>query len=141
MNMAVEKYIAAAGLGLCIMFIIEIITVYNFMIEPKREIEPTPKILQFISIGAAPASILIGIAFIMSKQFGSKLISYLILSSGSILLIGMIIANEMTQYIEKTYLVDAVLLTPIIFIFIAIAIIIIGIILLFTKEKEQKRYF
>ena len=62
-NMAVEKYIAAAGLGLFIMFAGEIITIYNFMQDVPGEtesfiLEPDPKILQFISIGAAPAVIM-----------------------------------------------------------------------------------
>jgi hypothetical protein len=41
--MGIEKYIAAASLGLFIMFVGEIITLYDFMIEPPREIEPEPK--------------------------------------------------------------------------------------------------
>jgi len=53
--MAVEKYVAAASLGLFVIFVGEIITLYDFMIEPQREVEPAPKVLQFISIGVAPA--------------------------------------------------------------------------------------
>ncbi len=55
--MAVEKYIAAASLGLFVMFVGEIITLYVFMIEPLQpddpfsiigEYEANPKIFQFI---------------------------------------------------------------------------------------------
>ena len=54
--MAIEKYIAVASLGLFVMFVGEILTLYDFMIDPPREVQPTPKILQFISISVAPVS-------------------------------------------------------------------------------------
>jgi len=66
--MAIEKYIAAAGLGFYIMFIAEILTLYYFIIEPQIEIEPAPKVLQYISIGLAPALILTGVSFILAKR-------------------------------------------------------------------------
>ena len=53
--MAIEKYIAAASLGLFVMFVGEIISMYVFMIEPPRpddpfsligEFEADPKIFQ-----------------------------------------------------------------------------------------------
>ena len=72
--MAVEKYLAGTSLGLFIMFVAEIITLFYFLIEPKDKIEPNSYILQFISIGVAPACILAAVAFIMSKRYGSRLI-------------------------------------------------------------------
>ena len=71
--MAIEKYIAAASLGLFVMFVAETITVYTFIIDPKEgleAIEPAPKMWQFISIGVAPAVIMASVSFIMVKSSG-----------------------------------------------------------------------
>ena len=80
--MAVEKFIAIASLGLFVMFSGEIVTIYHFMSQPEDTntiiIEPNPKIYQFISIGVAPASIMVGISFIMTKRYGSKQIGTII---------------------------------------------------------------
>jgi hypothetical protein len=139
--MGIEKYIAAASLGLFIMFVGEIITIYNFMIEPLREIEPEPKILQFISIGVAPAAILAGTSFIMSKRYGSKPIGLMIIAGGSILLVGMVVAQSLVARIDPAYLIDAVIITPPLFIAVSIPVIIVGTILLKVKKKKPKKEY
>ena len=136
--MSVENYTAIASLGLFIMFAGEMITIYDFMIDPPRDIEPAAKILQFISIGVAPASVLVGVSFIMTKQYWSKFVALIIISGGTILLISMIIINNMLNYIEKTYLVLAVTLSPTIFIIVSVAVLFTGLLLLFTKTKKKK---
>jgi hypothetical protein len=88
--MAIQKYVGAASLGLFIMFAAEIITLYAFMIDSPRDIEPAPKILQFISIGAAPAVIMAGSSYLMARRYGSKLIGSMIIAGGAIMLVGMI---------------------------------------------------
>lgn len=139
--MGIEKYIAVASLGLFIMFVGEIITLYDFMIEPPREVEPEPKILQFISIGVAPACVLAGTAFIMSKRYGSKSIGLMIISSGIILLIGMIVAQSLIDKIEPDYVINTVLITPPLFMGVSIPVIIFGIILFrINKQKPKKEY-
>lgn len=140
--MAIEKYIAAASLGLFIMFVGEIITLYVFLIDPRQEVEPAPKILQFISIGIAPAVILAGTSFIMAKRYGSKPIGAMILAGGSILLVGMIFAQTFVQDIQEDYLVQTVIITPPLFIGVSIPVMATGIILLkIKKKKPKKEYF
>jgi len=140
--MAIEKYIAAASLGLFIMFVGEIITLYDFLIDPRQEVEPAPKILQFISIGIAPAVILAGASFIMAKRYGSKPIGVMILAGGIILLVGMIFAQNLVQDIHKDYLIQTVIITPPLFMGVSIPVIVTGIILLrIKKKKPKKEYF
>ena len=140
--MAIEKYIAAASLGLFIMFVGEIITLYDFMVEPPREVEPEPKILQFISIGIAPAVILAGVSFIMAKRYGSKPIGVMIMAGGIILLVGMIVANSLLEDIEENYLVFTVTITPPLFIVVSIPVMIVGAVLFkIKKKKPKKEYF
>ncbi len=146
--MGIEKYIAVASLGLFIMFVGEILTIYYFMIEPQTDIvgnpiriEAEPKIYQFISIGIAPALILAVTSYIMARQYGSKPIGLMIIASGVILLIGMIITYTMIEQLEEVYLVTTVTITPLIFAAVSIAVIIVGVTLLKQKKRRPKKEY
>ncbi|MDP3780703.1 MAG: hypothetical protein AABX15_00390 [Thermoproteota archaeon] len=139
--MAVEKYVAAASLGLFIIFVGEIITLYDFMIEPQREVEPAPKVLQFISIGIAPALVLAGTSFIMAKKYGSKQIGAMIIAGGAVLLVGMSYAYTLLDKIESSNLVFAVSITPPLFISVSIPVMVLGILLLREKKKRPKKEY
>ena len=145
--MAVEKYIAAAGLGLFIMFVAEIITIYNFMQDTPEQtssfiLEPDPKILQFISIGVSPAIIMAVVAFFMSKRYGSKPIGMMIITGGAILLGGMAFAHSMINGINSAYESEFIpIITPL-FMIISIPVIILGTRLLKVKKRKTKKdYF
>lgn len=146
--MAVEKYIAAASLGLFVMFVGEIISLYVFMIEPPQsddpfsliiEFEADPKIYQFISIGVAPASIMAGVSFIMTKKDGSRPIGLMIVAGGIILLVGMVYANSLVSKIESQLLTDTVSFVPPLFIAVSIPVIVIGSLLLKVKKPKKKK--
>jgi len=139
--MGIEKYIAAASLGLFIMFVAEIITLYIFMIEPPRDVEPEPKILQFISIGVAPACVLAGTSFIMSKRYGSKPIGLMIIASGVILFVGMLIAQSLIDSIDQAYLISTVRITPPLFMGVSIPVIIFGVMLIRIKKQKPKKEY
>lgn len=143
--MAIEKYIAAAGLGLFVMFVAEIITIYDYMSEEPEhrtlQIEPNPKIFQYISIGVAPAGILVGISFIMSKGYGSKPVGTMIIAGGGILLVGMYYANLLVSNIESVYLTDSVLFTPPLFMAISIPVMVVGGLLFRIKKRKKKKDF
>ena len=146
--MGIEKYIAVASLGLFIMFVGEILTIYYFMIEPQTDIignpiriEAEPKIYQFISISIAPALILAVTSYLMARQYGSKPIGFMIIASGVILLIGMIIAYTLLEQLEEVYLVTAVTITPLIFAVVSIAVIIVGVTLLKQKKRRPKKEY
>lgn len=147
MGMSVEKYIAAASLGLFIMFVGEIITMYNFMQDDPDQtsqflLEPNPKILQFISIGVAPALILAAVSFIMSKRYGSKFIGTMIIAGGVVLLAGMGYAHTLIDGINSEYTSNIIpILTPL-FMVVSIPIIFTGTRLLKVKERKRKKdYF
>lgn len=146
--MALEKWVAIASVGLYVMFVGEIISVFNFIInmpanfEFGTSFEPSPKILQFISIGVAPACVLSGLAFLLSKRYGSKQIGSMILSGGIILLIGMAYCYSLLDKIPDSYMVDAVVITPPLFMGVSIPVIIVGLILIKTnKKRPKKEYF
>ena len=139
--MAIEKWVAAASLGLFVMFVAEIITIFNFLSNPTQEIQPGGKILQYISIGVAPAVILAGTSYLLSRRFGSRFIGSMIVAGGAILLAGMYIANIMIAKIPFQYLVTEVTVTPPLFMAVSIPVMIVGALLFRLKPKPKKIYY
>ena len=134
-------YIAMAGIGLYAIFVGEIISIFHFMSEQTFEtFEPESKILQFISIGVAPAVIMSGTSYMLARKFGSKQIGWLVIAGGIVLLVGMSCAYTMLDSIDKDYQVFTVIITPPLFIVVSIPVMIVGALLLKTK-KRLKRYF
>ena len=134
-------YIAMAGIGLYAIFVGEIISIFHFMSEQTFEtFEPASKILQFISIGAAPAVIMSGTSYLIARKYGSKQIGWLVIVGGIVLLVGMACAYTMLDSIDKDYQVFTVIITPPLFIVVSIPVMIVGALLLKTK-KRLKSYF
>ena len=138
--MAMEKYIAIAGIALCVMFVGMIITIFQFMNEPTIDIHPAEKILQFISKSIAPATVMFGTSFMLARKFGSRQIGSLIITGGMIVLVGMFVANTLIDDIDKSYRVYTVTITPPLFMLVSIPIMIFGA-LLFRLKKRPKKYF
>ena len=134
-------YIAIAGIGLYAIFVGEIISIFHFMSEQTFEtFEPASKMLQFISIGVAPAVIMSGTSYMLARKFGSKQIGWLIITGGIVLLVGMSCAYTMLDSIDKDYQVFTVIITPPLFIVVSIPVMIVGA-LLFKTTKRLKSYF
>ena len=138
--MAMEKYIAIAGIALCVMFVGMIITIFQFMNEPTIDIHPAEKVLQFISMSIAPATVMFGTSFMLTRKFGSRLVGSLIITGGIIVLVGMFFANTLIDDIDKSYRVYTVTITPPLFMLVSIPIMIVGS-LLFRLKKRPKKYF
>ena len=134
-------YIAMAGIGLYAMFVGEIISVFNFMSDQTfATFEPESKILQFISIGAAPGLVMSCTSYMLARKFGSKQIGWLVIAGGIVLLVGMSYACTILDSIDKDYQVFTVIITPPLFIVVSIPVMIVGA-LLFRLKKRPKRYF
>ena len=135
-------YIAMAGIGLYAMFVGEIITIFNFINDPTLTdfFEPESKVLQFISIGVAPAVIMSGTSYMMARKFGSKQIGWLVIAGGIVLLVGMSYAYTMLDSIDKDYHMFTVIIVPPLFMAVSIPVMIVGA-LLFRIKKRPKKYF
>ena len=133
-------YIAMAGIGLYVMFVGEIISIFNYMSNPEIAIEPASKVLQFISIGVAPGVVMSGTAYMIARKFGSKQIGWLVIAGGIVLLVGMLYAYTMLDDIPKDYQVFTVMITPPLFVLVSIPIMVVGA-LLFRLKKRPKKYF
>ena len=141
--MAVQygAYIAMAGIGLYAIFVGEVISIFHFMSEQTfATFEPASKMLQFISIGAAPAVIMSGTSYMLARKFGSKQMGWLVIAGGIVLLVGMSYAYTMLGSIHEDYQVFTVMITPPLFMLVSIPIMVVGA-LLFRLKKRPKRYF
>ena len=145
--MAIEKWLAVTSVALFAMFAGEMISVYNFMVNIPDDspylqaFDPDPKMLQFISIGVAPAGILAAVAFIMSRQYGSKPIGRMIMIGGIILFAGMYGSYSMLDKIDDNYITDAVMYMPILFMALSIPVIGVGYHLTKQKKKRPKKEY
>ncbi len=146
--MATETWLAIISVALFAMFAGEMISVYNFMVNVPiddaflRTFEPDSKIIQFISIGFAPAGILTAIAFIISRQYGSKPVGGMIIVGGVIMLVGMYVCYSMINKIDDYYVTDAVKYIPILFMVLSAPVMGVGAYL--SKQKKirpKKEYF
>ena len=134
-------YIAIAGIGLYAIFVGEVISIFRFMGEQTfATFEPASKMLQFISIGAAPGVIMSGTSYMIARKFGSKQIGWLVIAGGIVLLVGMFYAYTMLDSIEKDYHVFTVIIVPPLFMVVSIPVIIVGA-LLFRLKKRSRKYF
>ena len=142
-----EKWSAIGSVIFFMLFSALMITAYNFMIyipeddEFLRSFSPDAKIFQFISMGFAPAGILAGVAFIMSKQYGSKQIGLIIISGGIIMLVGMLVCYSMIDKINDDYITDIVTFTPVLFMGLSPIVIAVGVYLSKQKKKRPKKEF
>ena len=143
--MALEKYMALAGLVLSIFFVAEVITLFNFMIDPADNdsfgFEAAPKLFQFISLSIAPATIMMGVSFHLSKRYGSRLNGMMIIVSGITVLLGMVYASTMIGDLKPSLVDSSVEMVPIIFMGVSIPIIIIGTRLLKTRPRKPKKNY
>jgi len=102
---------------------------------------PDPKLIQFVSIGVAPAGILAAVAFIMSRNYGSKQIGSLIIIGGIILLAGNIVSYSMIDSIRDSYVTDAVNYLPLLFIILSAPVMGVGASLILKRKKRPKKQF
>jgi len=146
--MATERWLTIISVALFAMFAGEMISVYNFMIniptydEFLRAFSPDEKIIQFISIGVGPAGILAGVAFLMTKQYGSKQIGGMIITGGIILLVGMYVCYSMLDKIDDEYITDSVKYVPTLFMVLSAPVMGFGAYLFkHKKRRTKKEYF
>ena len=140
--MALEKWLAVTSIGLFAMFAGEMISVYYFMSDVPEDFEyaqafsADPKILQFISIGVAPAGVLAAVAFIMSRQYGSKSIGSMIVGGGVVLLVGMYVCYSLIENIDESYVTDALQNVPLLF--MGLSIPVMGRWFFFVQTEKEK---
>ena len=145
--MAVERWLAITSVALFVMFAGEMLSVYNFMIMNSDDSEyfisfsADSKIIQFVSIGAGPAGILAAVAFIMSRQYGSRPVGGMIIAGGVIMFVGLFVCYTMVDDIDERYITGSVIYVPILFMALSAPTIAVGAFLLKEKKRRPKKQF
>ena len=139
--MAIEKWIAGASLGLFIMFVAEMTSISIFLINPSHDIDPSSQIREFISISGAPAFILTGSSFLLSRRYGSRLNGSIIIAGGIVTLVGMYYVSTLVRNIADAYLVAELTITPTLFMVASIPTMVVGGLLFRVKPKPKRDYF
>ncbi len=112
------EWLSIAVLGLVVLFIINSIAFFTFLIGPERTgptttVEPSTAYLQFIFISLAPA---IGLSFFTNVLSGrSRLSSLLVIASGICLLFGMVYITTLIPMITEIDLPPWVVYAPWVF--------------------------
>lgn len=145
--MPMENWIAAASLGLFALFGGEMASIYHYMLTSPTEsefgivFEPDPKILQFISIGAAPASIMAAVSFLLSKRYGSRLVGSLIVGGGISMLLGMAYCHSISPMIDPIYVTTATEISPPVFMLVSAPVMLFGALLFRTRAPRRRKTY
>lgn len=140
--MAIERWIAAASLGMFMMFVAEMVSISVFLNHPSHDIDPSSQMREFISISGAPALILAGSSFLLARRYGSRLCGSLIIAGGIVTIVGMYYVNTMLiPNVPQAYLVPELSITPTLFMAVSIPVMVVGGLLFRLKPKPKRDYF
>jgi hypothetical protein len=135
--------LSIASLGLAIMFVLLVLSFYNFLIGsegkgPEKFVDVRGVVVKTLSISGAPSIILAGISFVLLKNYGNKLSGILLSFTGLIFIIGMLDALSLASHINSEFFHPILLIVPYTFILGGIAILIIGSIVYLKTTKGIK---
>ncbi|MDE1828779.1 MAG: hypothetical protein KGI25_00495 [Thaumarchaeota archaeon] len=139
-SVAVEQWIAAASLGMFILFAAQMVGISDFLKNPTYDIDVSSMTREFLSISGGPALILAGSSFLLARRYGSRLCGSLIIAGGIALLIGMYYANTIIPHIPTAYLTQEIQYVPTIFMGVSIPVMITGALLFRLKPKPKRDY-
>lgn len=146
-HVALENWLGLASLALFAMFSGLMISVYGFMSDVPDDFdfalsfEADPKILQFISISAAPAGVMGAVAFILSKYYGSAFVGVMLVAGGTVMLAGMYACHSMLSGIDGSYITDAVYIAPYLFMGLSAPVVAFGVRLISHKRRRPKKEY
>jgi len=137
--------LSIASLGLAIMFVLLVLSFYNFLIGsegkgPEKFVDVPGVVVKTLSISGAPSIIVGVISFGLSKNYGNKFGGMILSMTGLILIIGMMASLALVSNINSEFFHPILLIVPYTFILGGIAILIIGsIVYLKTKKGIKNR--
>ncbi|MBA3285078.1 MAG: hypothetical protein H0U27_08475 [Nitrosopumilus sp.] len=127
-----DEWLSLSVVGLVVLFVFLSISFYTFLIGPNSEgpqriIEPSSSFIQIIFLSVGPA---VALSFFTNVVSGerSKLSSILVISSGIILIVGMIYVSFLIPQVKHIELPIWVANTPLIFVIFGILLFLLGVI-------------
>jgi uncharacterized protein involved in response to NO len=135
------EWLSLSVVGLVVLFVFLSISFYTFLIGPNSKgpqtiIEPSSSFFQIIFLSIGPAVALSFFTNALSRD-RSKLSSILVVSSGIILIVGMIYVSFLIPQVKHIELPIWISNTPLIFIGFGVLLLLIGITTF--RKSTQKR--
>ena len=145
--MNLETWIALGSFGMAIMFVALIISFYNFLVGPdetgpERDVAPGPAVYQILSISGVPSIILAGVVFGMRKTDQSRSAATILIVTGSLMIVGMVVASIMlVPKIKEQYIEGGINTIPYIFIIAGAGVVGLGGYLFYKNYKKTTSKF
>lgn len=129
--MKFETWFAIAALGLSVMFVVLILSLYIFLIGPEgrgpdRVVDPAALVVQEASISGAPCLVLAGFVFAAARSTGNRTAGLMLVGAGVIMIAGMAYATTLVPKIDDQYVVGGIEPVPYIFIAAGVGVAAVG---------------
>ena len=140
--MKLETSIAAASFGLSIMFVVILFSFYNFLVGPDgrgpdRVVDPPALLIQEVFISAAPAVILAGVVFFLTRTVGNKPAGLLLIGAGIVMIVGMVMSTGLLPKIPAQLKAGGIEVVPYIFMGAGAAVAGAGVYLAVISKKAR----
>jgi predicted tellurium resistance membrane protein TerC len=135
------EWLSFSIVGLVVLFIFLTVSFYSFLIGPDSKgpqttVEPSSSFIQIVFISIGPAIALSFFTNAVSKDT-SKLSSLLVMSSGIVLIIGMVYVSLLVPQVQTIELPIWISNIPLIFIGFGVLLFLIGISAFRQNKKKQ----
>ncbi len=142
MKLKLEDWTSIASLGLSLMFVVLLLSLYNFLIGPQgvgpeRVVDPGSLMLQSIFISAAPCVVLAGFVFGMTKTYGARIGGTVLVAGGIIMIAGMAASIPLLARIPDQYVVGVVGFVPYFFIAAGVGVTAVGGFLIAASKRRR----
>src|ERR687883_422106 len=136
-----ETWVSLGSLGMTVMFIALMISFYLFLVGPDSKgpgvyVDPQGVLIQIISISGIPGLILAGTVFGLQKAHAVKNATIVLVTSGTILILSMIIVTTITPKINQNYVFGALTTVPFVFIVGGAAVVTFAIYSLYRSRSR-----
>jgi len=137
-----ETWVALGSLRMCVMFLALILSFFNFLVGRKGNgpdvyVDPTGLMIQLISISRAPSLTLTSTFIGLTKAYGAIHAAIILITTGMILIAGIIAAWALTLKINEQFIVGGIDVIPYIFILAGMGMAILGIYPFKISKKYQ----
>jgi hypothetical protein len=137
-----ETWVALGSLVLGIMFVILILSFYNFLVKwsisPQMSVDPFGATVQIVSISGAPSLILAGVAFGTARSSAGRKPAFILIATGIIFIAGMSAARIVFSKINALFVIAGLDLVPIFFTIGGIGVAALGGYLLMTSKRARR---
>jgi hypothetical protein len=138
-----ETWVALGSLALGFMFVILILSFYNFLIGPEGKgpqtsVDPFGATVQIVSISGAPSLILAGVAFGTARSSAERKPAFILIATGIIFIGGMSAARIVFSKINSLFVIAGMDLVPVLFILGGIGVAALGGYLLVTSKRARR---